>query len=78
MINVLKNSKIHGLWLTFLFYFLARGGSAKELLVDIAQSEISWTGKKLTGQHTGKVAFVAGAMTWVDGRPIGGKFVLGV
>ncbi|MEZ4895743.1 MAG: YceI family protein [Saprospiraceae bacterium] len=44
--------------------------------VDIAKSEVSWKGYKVTGQHHGKIALKDGSLTWQDGVLTGGSFTI--
>jgi len=42
--------------------------------VDVAASNIVWTGYKVTGKHTGTVKIKKGSLTWVDGKLTNGSF----
>ena len=41
-----------------------------------AQSNIEWTGRKVTGAHNGTIAIKAGTLTLNDGKLTGGRFVI--
>ena len=42
--------------------------------VDVNSSSIAWTGRKVTGQHTGYVKVKNGNLTYADGKLTGGTF----
>jgi polyisoprenoid-binding protein YceI len=48
---------------------------ATNLKVNPAKSELVWTGKKVTGEHTGKIALKEGTITLDGAKLTGGKFV---
>ena len=48
---------------------------ATNLKVDASKSELTWTGKKVTGEHTGKIALKEGTVTMDGAKLTGGKFV---
>jgi len=48
---------------------------ATNLKVNPAKSELTWTGKKVTGEHTGKIALKEGTITMDGAKLTGGKFV---
>ncbi|RBQ07962.1 YceI family protein [Pedobacter miscanthi] len=41
-----------------------------------AQSNINWTGKKVTGAHNGTIAVKSGSLTLNDGKLNSGKFII--
>jgi len=43
--------------------------------VNAAKSELTWVGKKVTGEHTGKIALKEGVITMDGAKLTGGKFV---
>lgn len=45
------------------------------LKVNVAKSELTWNGKKVTGEHTGKIKMKEGVITLEDNKLIGGNFV---
>ena len=44
--------------------------------IAVAQSNIDWTGRKVTGAHFGTIAVKQGALTVNDGKLTGGKFII--
>lgn len=42
----------------------------------VAQSNIDWVGKKVTGTHNGTIALKRGELTLIDGQLIAGTFVI--
>lgn len=44
--------------------------------IDVEKSTIEWTGKKVTGKHTGNVDIKSGELEFENGRLSGGKFVI--
>jgi polyisoprenoid-binding protein YceI len=42
----------------------------------VAQSNIEWTGRKVTGAHNGTIAIKSGELVLQDGKLTGGKFVV--
>jgi len=44
--------------------------------IDKGNSQIIWTGKKVTGEHVGTVALKSGQLQIVDGKLTGGEFVI--
>lgn len=44
--------------------------------VDVSQSTLRWTGRKLTGNHTGTINLKSGTLTMKDGMPEDGTFVI--
>jgi len=55
---------------------LGLGVQAQTLKVDPAKSEITWLGKKVTGEHSGTIGLKSGELE-VDGNSIaGGQFVI--
>ncbi|HEV7382231.1 MAG TPA: YceI family protein [Dyadobacter sp.] len=55
----------------------ADGGKAKasNLKVNTAKSELTWLGKKVAGEHTGKISLKEGTLTLDGAKLTGGKFV---
>ncbi|MCF0054407.1 YceI family protein [Dyadobacter sp. CY356] len=47
---------------------------ATNLKVDVSKSELVWTGKKVTGEHTGKIALKDGTVIMDGTKLSGGKF----
>jgi polyisoprenoid-binding protein YceI len=44
--------------------------------IAVAQSNIDWTGRKVTGAHWGTIAVKQGSLSVSDGRLSGGQFVI--
>jgi polyisoprenoid-binding protein YceI len=44
--------------------------------ISVAQSNIEWTGRKVTGSHNGTIALKGGTLTTNEGRLTGGRFVV--
>jgi polyisoprenoid-binding protein YceI len=53
----------------FVALTLIAYASATSYKVDVANSEINWTGRKFTGQHIGKLKFTNGSIT-LDGTKL--------
>ncbi|MGV8134315.1 MAG: YceI family protein [Mangrovibacterium sp.] len=50
--------------------------SAEELKANPEKTEVTWLGKKVTGQHNGTIALKSGTMTIENSTIISGKFVI--
>jgi polyisoprenoid-binding protein YceI len=50
--------------------------NAQELKVDVSKSTLQWTGKKVTGEHTGKIGLKEGTFTLKNNKFTAGKFVI--
>jgi len=50
--------------------------NAQELKVDVSKSTLQWTGKKVTGEHTGKIGLKEGTLTLKNNKFTAGKFVI--
>ncbi|MEL7587867.1 MAG: YceI family protein [Prolixibacteraceae bacterium] len=50
--------------------------SAKELKADTEKTQITWLGKKVTGQHNGTIKLKSGTMTVEENAIVSGKFVI--
>lgn len=46
--------------------------------IEIAQSNIDWTGRKVTGSHFGTIDLKQGSLSVVDGKLTGGTFTIDV
>ena len=44
--------------------------------VDVEQSSVTWTGKKVTGSHTGSIKLTEGNLEFASGRLSGGSFTI--
>jgi polyisoprenoid-binding protein YceI len=53
----------------------AEDKKASNLKVNTSKSELTWLGKKVTGEHTGKIALKEGTITLDGSKLTGGKFV---
>ena len=49
---------------------------AQDSVVNTAESNIHWLGKKVTGQHEGNIALKSGVINLIDGAVTGGSFVV--
>ncbi|QRR04120.1 YceI family protein [Dyadobacter sandarakinus] len=49
-------------------------GKATNLKVNTSKSELTWLGKKVTGEHTGKIALKEGTIVMDGNKLTGGKF----
>jgi len=54
----------------------ALGVQAKTVKVNPAKSEITWLGKKVTGEHSGTIALKSGELNVDDKAILGGQFVV--
>ncbi|MDF2192743.1 YceI family protein [Paraflavitalea sp. CAU 1676] len=46
--------------------------------IEVAQSNIDWTGRKVTGSHFGTINLKQGSLSVADGKLTGGAFVIDV
>lgn len=53
---------------------IAGSGEKETYKVNTEKSTIFWTGKKVTGEHTGTLAIKSGTVTVEDGKPIAASF----
>lgn len=61
--------------LTFLsFASLAQKASTKKIDIDLKQSKLEWTGKKLGGEHYGEIQLASGYLTFTKNKLTGGAF----
>ncbi|MDH7444542.1 YceI family protein [Aquimarina sp. 2201CG14-23] len=49
---------------------------AQQKTIKTSESTINWTGKKVTGQHTGTLNFTSGFLTFENNALSGGEFVV--
>ncbi|WP_430817109.1 YceI family protein [Carboxylicivirga sp. RSCT41] len=65
---------------TVLFFTIVMFASvsmvAQTKSVDVKTSDITWLGKKVTGEHTGKITFKSGSLEMQDKKLVGGEFVV--
>lgn len=59
---------------TFLGIALDASAAPTKAILDTANSELSWVGKKVTGQHDGSVRLKAGEAVIEQGKLVGGSF----
>jgi len=50
--------------------------STQKFEIVVAESNIDWQGRKVTGSHNGTIALKNGALTVTDGALTGGKFTI--
>lgn len=50
--------------------------TAQEMKVNLAESNVHWLGKKVTGQHEGNLSLQSGVLTMDNGVLTGGTFVV--
>jgi polyisoprenoid-binding protein YceI len=48
----------------------------RKFRIATAQSNIDWTGRKITGSHNGTIAIKEGTLTLKDGKLTGGRFII--
>ncbi|MCG8579527.1 MAG: YceI family protein [Bacteroidales bacterium] len=56
--------------------FASVGILAQTKTVDVKTSDITWLGKKVTGEHTGKISFKSAKLEMQDKKLVGGEFVV--
>ena len=54
--------------------FAASTLSAQTKAIDVKKSSITWTGKKVTGEHSGTINFKDGALVFKNKKVAGGSF----
>ncbi|SEK74184.1 YceI family protein [Parapedobacter koreensis] len=54
----------------------AVAASGNELAVDTTASTVTWTGRKVSGQHHGTVKIKSGSLAVEGGKLVGGNFVI--
>lgn len=62
--------------LVFLLSALTSTVFAENLAVNAAKSTVQWTGKKVTGEHTGTISIKDGSLMVEKGKLTGGKIVI--
>lgn len=50
--------------------------TAQDKKINTSKSQISWVGKKVTGQHAGTIDFKDGVLTFKNGKLTGGNFTV--
>jgi polyisoprenoid-binding protein YceI len=69
----MKNLKL--LFLAFIFLCSFTAAEAQSKKIDVSKSLITWTGKKITGEHEGTIKFKEGELIFKDNKVTGGNFV---
>jgi len=64
------------LFLAALLAIVVVSVSAQEVKVDVSKSVLQWNGKKVTGEHTGKINLKEGSLTLKGKMIASGKFVI--
>lgn len=60
---------------TLLALLICVSAPAQTRKIDLKKSSISWTGKKVTGEHSGTVAFKEGMLVFKGKKLTGGSFI---
>ncbi|MCG9790915.1 YceI family protein [Flavobacterium algicola] len=69
----MKNLKLLSIILLIIFSSTAVEAQIKK--IDVTNSSIIWTGKKITGQHEGTIKFKEGTLTFKNNKVVGGSFI---
>ena len=69
----MKNFKTIAIALLVAVSFSA---NAQEKKINVQKSNISWVGKKVTGQHSGNIAFQDGTLIFKKNELVGGNFTV--
>lgn len=69
----MKKLKIIGILVTLLLTYGNTQSQTKK--IDLTKSKITWTGKKITGEHQGTIDFKEGYLIMKDNTITGGRFV---
>jgi polyisoprenoid-binding protein YceI len=69
----MKNLKL--LFLAVIFLYSFTNAEAQSKKIDISKSLITWTGKKITGEHEGTIKFKEGELVFKANKVTGGSFV---
>lgn len=56
--------------------FISNAADAQSKTVDVQKSELSWKGKKVTGEHSGNINFKSGVLEFEGDELAGGEFVV--
>lgn len=62
--------------LAVIVLFVAASAIAQSYSVDPAKSVLKWNGKKVTGEHYGKISLKEGKFEVKDSKVVSGKFVI--
>lgn len=71
----MKKLKIIGILVTVLLTYGNTQAQAQTKKIDLTKSKITWTGKKITGEHQGTIDFKEGYLIMKDNMITGGRFV---
>ena len=69
--NILKSAFVFVLALTVVSFT-----SISDKTVNVKDSQITWKGYKVTGQHEGTISLKEGTLTFTDNKLTGGNFVM--
>lgn len=72
----MKSIQMKSLSIFVLALTLTSAVMASTQKVDVQKSKVEWTGKKVTGQHTGTIDIQQGAVEVNKGKLTGGKIVM--
>lgn len=72
----MKSVNFKSLGVLLLAFSLTTAVMAETKKVDVNKSKVEWTGKKLTGSHTGTVNIKEGSLEVDNGKLTGGKVVM--
>jgi polyisoprenoid-binding protein YceI len=73
--RIMKKPFLLGAFAALAFTYVAEA-EVRDLKVDLNESYVGWTGRKVAGQHNGKVLLKEGTIKVDDGAVVGGKFVV--
>jgi polyisoprenoid-binding protein YceI len=78
LISNLKSLKMKTALILILLVIggFAATNSAQQLTLDTSKSSIKWTGKKVVGEHYGKINFISGSLTQNGDAYSGGEFIV--
>ena len=62
--------------LALLVAFGTTVATAQNKKINVEKSKINWVGKKLTGEHSGTIAFKEGTLVFTKNKLKGGSFVV--
>lgn len=57
-------------------FFITFTFSAQSKKIDLNKSMITWTGKKVTGEHVGTIKLQDGSLEFKNGKVVGGSFIV--
>ena len=64
------------LFLLFIGLSLSAQKTTTMVSINLSESHIHWLGKKITGQHEGKIDLLSGTLIMDNGLLMGGDFVV--